>query len=61
MSADKLPALNLNDITLPTNTTSPPPSAPTRRKKEIPGTIIEYLIEKNRANNIGKTNKNLKD
>ena len=60
MSADKLPALNLNDITLPPNTTSPP-SAPTRRKKEIPGTIIEYLIEKNRTNNIGKTNKNLKD
>lgn len=56
MSADKLPPLNLNDISLPANIVTPP-DAPTRRKRETPGTIIEYLIEKNRANNINKTNK----
>ena len=60
MPDEKPPALNLGTLAAPVNNTSPP-SAPTRRKKEIPGTIIEYLIEKNHTNDISKANKNLKD
>ena len=55
MPDHSLPTLNLNAVSNLVTETAVPPAPTSRKKSAVKGTILEFLVESNRKNQLKKT------